>query len=138
MVASGVLKMPRPRQNTPTEGELEILKVLWDRGPLTVREVLTELNQSRVRAYTSVMSLMNIMTDKGLLERTPQGRAFLYRPTQEREETLGTLVQDLLGKAFEGSASSLVAHMLDQSQPSPAELDAIRKTLEAYERGEAP
>lgn len=130
--------MPRPRQNTPTEGELEILKVLWDRGPLTVREVLTELNQSRVRAYTSVMSLMNIMTDKGLLERTPQGRAFLYRPTQQREETLGTLVQDLLGKAFEGSASSLVAHMLDQSQPSAAELDAIRKTLEAYERGEAP
>ncbi len=129
--------MPRPRQNTPTEGELEILKVLWEHGPMTVRQVLTELNRSRVRAYTSVMSLMNIMTDKGLLDREPQGRAFLYSPTKERDQTLGNLVQDLLGKAFEGSASSLVAHMLDQSQPSADELDAIRKTLEAYERGES-
>src|SRR5690606_21100544 len=71
----GSQPMPRPRLSTPTEGELEILKVLWERGPLTVREVLTELNAARVRAYTSVMSLMNIMTDKGLLHREPQGRA---------------------------------------------------------------
>ncbi len=70
--------MARPQQATPTEGELEILKVLWNGGPCTVREVLTELNKRRNRAYTTVMSLMNIMADKGLVDRTARGRAFVY------------------------------------------------------------
>ncbi len=129
--------MPRPRQNNPTEGELEILKVLWDVGPTTVREVLNELNKSRQRAYTSVMSLMNIMTDKGLLRREPQGRAFVYHPVKARENTLGRMVNDLLGKAFAGSASSLVAHLLDQSKPDAEELDEIRKAIEQYQAGES-
>lgn len=128
--------MARPRQNTPTEGELEILKILWERGPLTVREVLNQLNKTRRRAYTSVMSLMNIMADKKLLRREPEGRAFRYHPIKPRDKTLGTMVKDLLGKAFEGSASSLVAHVLDQSKPTDEELNAIRRAIKAYERGE--
>src|ERR687898_746311 len=84
--------MPRPREDQPTAGELEILKVLWDRGPSTVREVMVVLNESRPRAYTSVMSLLNVMTDKRLLDREPEGRAFRYVPTRKREQTLGDMV----------------------------------------------
>jgi BlaI family transcriptional regulator, penicillinase repressor len=125
--------MARRPQETPTEGELEILKVLWDRGPSTVREVLTVLNSERRRAYTSVMSLLNIMADKGLAIRKPQGRAYLYFAKRPREKTLGKMVHSLLGRAFEGSASSLVSQVLDQSKPTPEELDKIRKAIAEYE-----
>ncbi len=67
--------MPRPRHEHPTPGELEVLKILWDRGPSTVRQVMDVLNETRRRAYTSVMSLLSVMTDKGLLTRQPKGRA---------------------------------------------------------------
>jgi len=124
--------MPRPREDKPTAGELEVLKVLWDRGPSTVREVMDVLNERRERAYTSVMSLLNVMTDKGLLVRVPEGRAFVYKPKTERRETLGGLVEDLLGRAFDGSASQLVAHLLDQSQPTTEELAEIRRMIQQY------
>lgn len=128
--------MARPRQTTPTGGELEILRVLWERGPSTVRQVLDELNRRRPRAYTSVMTLLGVMADKGLVTREPQGRAFLYRAARPRKATLGRLVRDLLGRAFEGSASALVAQVLDQTKPSPEELAAIRKTLDEYQQWE--
>ena len=125
--------MSRPKTPHPTPAELEILKLLWERGALTVREALDELNASGPkRAYTSVMSLLNVMTDKGLLVRVPQGRAFVYKPTIDRSETLGGLVEDLLGRAFDGSASQLVAHLLDQSQPTSEELAEIRRTIQQY------
>ncbi|MEN6493839.1 MAG: BlaI/MecI/CopY family transcriptional regulator [Thermoguttaceae bacterium] len=124
--------MARPKHEHPTPGELEVLKILWDRGPSTVREVMDVLNQQRRRQYTSVMSLLNVMTDKGLLVRRPQGRAFVYQAKVAREKTLRQLVGDLLGRVFEGSASALVAHVLDQSQPSPDELDELRNTIEQY------
>ncbi len=130
--------MPRPKHEHPTPGELEVLKILWDRGPSTVREVMEVLNETRQRAYTSVMSLLGVMTEKGLLTRQPKGRAFLYRAKVGREKTLGQMVGDLLGRAFEGSASALVARLLDQDSPSPEELEEIRKTLQQYrqEQGE--
>ena len=124
--------MPRPRHEHPTPGELEVLKVLWERGPSTVREVMEVLNETRRRAYTSVMSLLGVMTEKGLLTREPKGRAYVYRAKVAREKTLGKMVDDLLGRAFEGSASTLVARLLDQSSPSPEELEEIRRTLEEY------
>jgi predicted transcriptional regulator len=126
--------MARPKHQQPTPGELEVLKILWDQGPCTVREVMQSLNRSRRRAYTSVMSLLNVMTDKGLVARKPQGRAFVYTARSERERTLGRMVGDLLGRAFEGSASALLAQLLDQSNPSAEELDEIRRTIEAYQR----
>lgn len=125
--------MARRPQETPTEGELEILKVLWDRGPSTGRDVLGVLNAQRKRAYTSVMSLLNIMADKGQVVRKPHGRAFIYSAKRPREKTLGRMVSSLLGRAFEGSASSLVSQLLDQSKPQPEELDKIRKAIEEYE-----
>lgn len=126
--------MARPRTVHPTPAELEILKLLWERGPLTVREVLETLNETGpTRAYTSVMSLLNIMADKELLEREPVGRAFRYRAAAEQQSTLGGLVGDVWRRAFGGSASALVAHLLEEASPTPEELAAIRETLKKYE-----
>ena len=129
--------MVRPRSTHPTPAELDVLKVLWHRGPSTVREVMDALGNRPRRAYTSVMSLMNVMEDKGLLRREPQGRAFLYHPKLAREKTLGTMVDDLLGRAFDGSASLLVARLLDQSNPTTGELEKIRAAIDQY-RSEHP
>jgi BlaI family transcriptional regulator, penicillinase repressor len=126
--------MPRPKEDQPTAGELEVLKVLWDRGPSTVREVMDVLNRDRPRAYTSVMSLLNVMTEKKLLVREARGRAFVYRPKTDRGRTLRRMVGDLLGRAFEGSTSQLVAHLLDQTKPSPAELEEIRRAIHDYQQ----
>jgi len=126
--------MVRPKHEHPTPGELEVLKILWDRGPSTVREVMEVLNRRRRRAYTSVMSLLNVMTDKGLLRRKPKGRAFTYQAKVPRGNTLGGLVGDLLGRAFEGSAIALLVHLLDQSTPSAEELEEIRRTIDRYRR----
>ena len=127
--------MARPKTEHPTPAELEVLKILWDRGPSTVREVLDVLNRRRPRrAYTSVMSLMNVMTDKGLLRRQPKGRAFVYHPRARQDVTLAHMVGDLWKRAFEGSASSLVTHLLEEASPTEEELEQIRKALDAYER----
>jgi predicted transcriptional regulator len=128
--------MARPKQRTPTAGELELLKVLWERGPSTVREVLNELAEDRPRAYTSVMTLLNVMTEKGLVTHQPQGRAFLYQAHRPREATLRGMVKDLLGRAFEGSASALVAQVLAESKPSEPELEAIQQAIDDYQRRE--
>ncbi|MDZ4684589.1 MAG: BlaI/MecI/CopY family transcriptional regulator [Planctomycetaceae bacterium] len=126
--------MARPKAPHPTPAELEILKLLWESGPLTVREVLDHLNHiGPVRAYTSVMSLLNVMADKDLLDREPEGRAFRYRPKVERRSTLSGLIGDVWQRAFAGSTSALVAHLLEQTQPTPEELAEIRKALEQFE-----
>jgi predicted transcriptional regulator len=129
--------MARPKEENPTDGELEVLKVLWEQGPSTVREVMDVLNSERPRAYTSVMSLLNVMTDKGLVKRQPKGRAFVYRAKSDRARTLGKMVGGLLGRAFEGSTTQLVAHLLDQTKPTDDELDQIRKTIEEYQQQRA-
>jgi predicted transcriptional regulator len=82
------------------------------------------------------MSLLNIMVDKRLVVREAQGRAFIYQARKPRERTLGTMVGDMLGRAFAGSAHELVAHVLQQSRPSPTELQEIRRVIAAYEREE--
>lgn len=125
----------RPKNEQPTPAELEILKVLWERGPATVRDVLEVLQESGDgRAYTSVMSLMNVMADKGLLTRTAEGRAFVYAARETRSETLGNLVGDLCRRAFEGSATTLVAHLLEEARPTAEEIDEIRKAIEAFRK----
>lgn len=124
--------MPRPRSEQPTPGELEILQILWRRGPSTVRQVMDDLNHGRRRAYTSVMSLLNVMTDKKLLRRKPAGRAFVYQPRVAEQPTLRHMVADLLDRAFEGSAEQLVAHTLEQTDLSPEELNNIQRLINDY------
>jgi len=128
--------MARPRHEQPTPAELEILKILWDRGkPASVRDVFDVVNHDAElrRAYTSVMSLLNVMTDKGLLRRAPLGRAFLYEPVLPREHTLRSMLGETLARVYNGSASLLVAHLLDQSHPSGEELKQIRVLLDDYQ-----
>jgi predicted transcriptional regulator len=130
--------MGRPRAVQPTPAELEVLKILWgSESPATVREVMEVLNLAHEppRAYTTVMSLLNVMAEKGLLERTPQGRAFVYRPAMSRDQTLRLLLSETLERAYAGSASLLMAHLLDRSRPTTEELDQIRTLLDAYEKG---
>lgn len=133
--------MARPRNAQPTPGELELLKILWDEGPCTVRGVLDILKrQQKPRAYTSVMSLMAVMAEKGLLSRKARGKAFVYSARLPREQTLANLVGDLCRRAFEGSASGLVTHLLEGANPTEDELAEIRRTIDEYleSRGESP
>lgn len=126
--------MPRPKHEHPTPGELEVLRILWRQSPLSVREVMEVLNHTRPRAYTSVMSLLGVMTEKGLLTRKPQGRAFVYAPRAGRQKTMRRLLSDLLSRAFEDSASLLVAHLLEEANPTVEELSEIRRAIANYER----
>src|SRR5262249_46972539 len=87
----------------------------------------------RPRAYTSVMSLLGVMTEKRLLVRKPRGRAYVYSPRVPQAKTTRDLLTDLLGRAFDGSASLLVSRLLEETQPSAQELDEIRRTIAEYE-----
>ncbi|MGD9722677.1 MAG: BlaI/MecI/CopY family transcriptional regulator [Pirellulales bacterium] len=130
--------MPRPKHEHPTPAELEVLRILWQRSPLSVREVMDALNRRRPRAYTSVMSLLGVMTDKGLLVRKPDGRAYVYAPKVPRKRTVSRMVADLLGRACEGSADLMVAHLLEEARPTAAELAAIRQVIAEYEDQHRP
>ncbi len=126
--------MARPRHENPTPGELEVLQIIWQRGPSTVRQVMTALNKRRTRAYTSVMSLMSVMADKGLLNQKPKGQAFVYSAKVSQNKTQSRLLRELLNRAFDGSASALVTHLLQQTRPDSDELDDIRKTIAEFPR----
>ncbi len=121
--------MARPRNNNPTPAELEVLRIIWEQGPCTVREVMNLLKPKRPRAYTSVMSLMNVMAEKGLLNQKAKGRAFIYSAKVSRDKTQSSMLSDLLNRAFDGSANALVAHLLQQAEPNSEELDEIHKTI---------
>lgn len=121
--------MARPRSPHPTPAELEILQVIWDRGPSTVRDVMTVLNRTRRRAYTSIMSLMNVMADKGLLTRKPHGRAFIYTAESPREKTLSRLIGDLAKRAFRGSVGTMVCRLIEDADLTSEELNEIRETI---------
>ena len=118
----------------PTPAELEVLQIIWEHGPCTVRQVMELLEPIRPRAYTSVMSLMNVMAEKGQLHQKPKWRAFMYSAKVSREKTQAVLVRDLLNRAFGGSANALVAQLLQQTHPTGEELEAIRKTISDYKR----
>ncbi|MEO8189195.1 MAG: BlaI/MecI/CopY family transcriptional regulator [Acidobacteriota bacterium] len=116
----------------PTDAELEILRVLWDLGEATVREVQETIEKEKRRAagYTTVLKLLQIMTEKGLVERNESERAHVYRARLEREETEKQLVGDLLERAFGGSASRLVLQALASKTASAEEIAEIREFLD--------
>jgi predicted transcriptional regulator len=119
----------------PTQSELEILSVLWDAGPSTVREVQQALDARKPTGYTTVLKLLQIMTEKGLVRRDERERAHRYTPRHPRERTEQQIVGDLLDRAFGGSSSRLVMRALSSRKASPEELDRIRALLDEIEGG---
>ena len=125
--------MARRPTKGPTEAELEILAVLWDRGPSTVREVNEALNLKRPTGYTTALKLMQIMTEKGLVLRDESSRSHVYRPRFSKEKTQKALVKNLLNRAFDGSAAQLVLRALSAQDATPEELARIRGVLDDME-----
>jgi BlaI family transcriptional regulator, penicillinase repressor len=118
----------------PTPSELEILQVLWERGPSTVREVHEALSGKRPMGYTSVLKLMQIMTAKGTLRRNEEQRAHVYEAVEPAEKTKRQLALDVLQRVFEGSASDLMMHALAGQKASKEEIEEMRRMLSEYER----
>ena len=123
----------RTSRRKPTDAELTILRVLWTRGPSTVREVAGALD--RATGYTTILKLLQIMTEKGLVVRDESARTHVYQPAYSEDETQRQLVADLLIRAFDGSAAKLVMQALASKKASPAELEEIRKLLAKYRGG---
>ena len=117
----------------PTASELEILHVLWSRGPSTVREVLDALNEKKDMGYTGVLKLLQIMTEKGLVQRDETRRPQIYRARYSQEHTQRQLVGDLLHRAFGGSVKTLVLQALSAKKSSPEELAAMEELLDRFE-----
>jgi predicted transcriptional regulator len=125
--------MKKPRLPKPTDAELSILRVLWQRGPSTVRQVFEELNQTQSTGYTTFLKLMQIMVEKGLLKRDDTERSHVFEATLAEEETQRQLVGHLLERAFSGSARKLVLQALSAKKATREELAEIRKLLDEME-----
>lgn len=119
----------------PTDAELAILRVLWTRGPSTVRQVHEALSSQQNTGYTTVLKLMQIMAEKGLADRDETERAHVYHPRWSEQKTQRQLVGDLLDRAFGGSSSQLVLQALSSKKASHQELAAIRQMLDELEGG---
>jgi BlaI family penicillinase repressor len=125
--------MAKRRYPRPTDRELTILRILWDNGPSTVREVNEAMNQDQDTGYTTTLKLMQIMTDKGLLRRNDSQFKHIYKPALTEEKAQKQLVGDLLEKAFSGSAEKLVMRALSAKKVPAKELAKIRKMLDEIE-----
>ncbi len=128
--------MARPDPPRPTDAELKILTVLWERGAGTVREVHQALIRRKSAHYTTVLKLLQIMTEKGLVSRDETERAHRYQASRPREWTQRQLAGDLLQRAFGGSAKSLMLGALSAQKTSKKDLAEIRRLLDQFERGE--
>lgn len=128
-----MLRMAERSGKKPTEAELAILRVLWARGPSTVREVAREMG--RESAYTTILKLLQIMTSKGLVRRDESPRTHVYEAAWTEGETQQQLVTDLLERVFDGSASKLVMQALAAKKTSRKELEEIRKLLDQRRGG---
>ena len=123
--------MTKPSAPRPTDAELSILRILWDRGPSTVRHVHERLAVDRPAAYTTALKLLQIMTEKGLVERDERDRTHIYRARLSEETTQRQLVRDLVDRAFGGSAGKLVMQALASKRASAEELSDIRNAIDA-------
>lgn len=121
-------------QIKPTESELEILNILWEKGPSTVRDVHEVLEQSKEAGYTTTLKLMQIMYEKKLLKRDTTTKSHVYTASVSQEKTQGQLVKKFIDSVFNGSASQLVMQALGNHKTNKKELDEIRKYLEEMEK----
>ena len=124
---------PDPSRRRPTEAECNILSIIWERDTATVREVYEELSQRQEVGYTTVLKFMQIMTEKGLLERDVSVRPQIFRPARDKADVQRDMVGDLLDRAFGGSPESLVLGALASRPSTPEEIAKIREFLDQME-----
>ena len=125
--------MARRKNSRPTDRELTILRILWDNGPSTVRDVNKAMNEDENTGYTTTLKLMQIMAEKGLVFRDDSQFKHVYRPALTEEKAQKQLVGDLLDRAFSGSAEKLVMRALSAKKVSAKELASIKKMLDEFE-----
>ena len=127
--------MKKSQLPRPTDAELAILRVLWQRGPSTVRDVWEQLSPEQGTGYTTVLKIMQIMCEKGLLTRDESDRSHVYRAARSEGQTQRQVIRHLLERVFSGSAPKLVMQALAAKRATPAELAEIRRLLDEMERG---
>jgi BlaI family transcriptional regulator, penicillinase repressor len=130
--------MARPASKYPTELELEILKVLWRDGACSVRQVRDALVPFRDLAYTSVMTVMNIMAEKGYVRRSKQAGGYVYRPRIKQESTVRGMLRDLVDRAFDGSAAALLVNLLETGDLDAEELRRLRELVNQKTEEQTP
>ncbi|MGE3275187.1 MAG: BlaI/MecI/CopY family transcriptional regulator [Vicinamibacterales bacterium] len=118
-----------PSAPRPTDAELEVLRVIWDLGPSTVRQIHEVLEAAKPRGYTTILKTIQIMTDKGLLVRDASTRSHVYRARWPEQRTKRQLVQDLVARAFDGSVGELMLQALGTARPSDDQLDALEALI---------
>jgi BlaI family transcriptional regulator, penicillinase repressor len=123
------------KQHRPTKLELTILRVLWEKGPGSVREIQARLSESRETGYTTALKMLQIMTEKGLVDRDETVRPQIYRAKFSQQKTQKQLLQDLVQRAFGGSVKALVMQAVSTKKSSPEDLEAIEKLLDRFEGG---
>ncbi len=124
--------MARSKTPRPTDRELTILRILWDNGPSTVRQVNEAMNEDSETGYTTTLKLMQIMTEKGLVLRDKSQFKHVFKPALSEEKAQNQLVGDLLERAFSGSAEKLVMRALSAKKISASERESIRKMLDEF------
>ena len=118
----------------PTDSELEVLALIWQRGELTVRQIHDQIKRSRDIGYTTTLKIMQIMFEKGMLTRSKQGKTHLYNAVESQQKTQDGLLNKMVNTAFHGSAKDLVMQALGSTKTSKAELDEIRAYLDKIEK----
>jgi BlaI family transcriptional regulator, penicillinase repressor len=129
----------RPRSKTLTGQELEIMKVVWEREQATVRDVYEALLERRKVAYTTVMTMMKILEQKGYLKKSQEERAYVYRPAQPKGQVIGGMVREFINRVFNGSAEPLLVHLVEEHHLSPKDLEDIARLRksDAPQKGES-
>lgn len=130
--------MARRPSRHPTELELEILKISWRQGPATVRQVRDQLNKLRPLAYTSVMTVMNIMVKKGYLQRSKQGVSYVYRARISRQASARRMLSDLVDRVFDGSASAVMLNLLETADIDQSDLQELHKLISRKAQEQSP
>ena len=124
----------KPKKAILTEQELELMKIVWRRGRATVRDVYEELLANRKIAYTTVMTMMGILEQKGHLKKSADDRAYVYRPAQPQRDVVRSMVEDFVKRVFNGSATPLLVHLIEDKTISAEELDEISRLLQDKRR----
>jgi predicted transcriptional regulator len=124
----------RPAKATLTDQELEIMKVVWELNQATVRDVYEKLLERRRIAYTTVMTMMKILEDKGYLAKSQEDRAYLYRPTKPQQQVLRGMVREFVDRVFNGSAEPLLMHLVDDGKISKDDLAELKRLVKIHRR----